>query len=201
MAHIPRNITGVADMHVRYQYDGQQCENVWSFHWTGSPPSTADLQNLISEWLGHSQTALLALYPSQVLFNSIYARDVDQSHPDAEYTYFFPANTLGSRGTSGDSANKAVSAVLQSGIAGRAHHGRKSFSPLAQSDNIMNEVSTLFMQLVINFLATLVTSYVTGKFQPVIASQKYNGWDIIRTVGIPNNTIDSQKTRLTGRGR
>jgi hypothetical protein len=197
----PRGIQSVADMHVRYQYDGQQCENVWQFHYNAPAPNSSDLAALVTDWTTRSMTALRALYTSAVTFNSIYARDIDPTHANANFSFFFPAGTTGTHSGSPMPGNTACSVLLGTGLAGRAHHGRKSFGPLATTDISQNELVTSYFTLMATFLATIVTTYASGKFQPVVASQRYNGWDFITSLGIPNNSVDSQKTRLTGRGR
>jgi hypothetical protein len=146
-------------------------------------------------------TQLRALYTSAVVFTDIYARDIDQTHADSTFQYFFAAGTAGTHSGSPLPGGSACSVVLRTGIAGRAHHGRKSFSPIASTDYSQNELNTAYLTIMATFLSTLTTFYASGKFQPVVASEKYNGYDYITAVGVPNLTVDSQKTRLTGRGR
>ena len=196
----PRVIPYTVDIRMRWSQFGNLCENVYQAKYpTSVVPTSTALTTLATSFATNTAPYYVALLHESCIFTEVIATDIGTTLGE-QGSYTFPTGTHG--GTSGDpnAANVACSAILKTGFRGRSRRGRKSYSCFAEGDTSGNTISSTQMGRVIALLASCYNSIGVLYFDWAVGSRKELASYIIRNVVVPDNLVDSQKTRLTGRG-
>jgi len=198
----PRVISSCIDVHFRYTFAGQQCENIFQYAYPeGTVPNTANLQALAGNLVSTMLPALRAYMPGGCVYREIFLRDLHAASGRAQYTQDLggvPGNRVG-EATPG---NVACNIISRTGFTGRNNHGAKRMGPFVEADTVANELQSTIITALINVgLQWLVARNVGGMlFTPAVASALTHTRRAIAAVVLNNNFVDSQKTRLTGHG-
>lgn len=197
-----RVISSCIDVHWRYTFRGNQCENIMQYAYPeGTVPNSANLQALAGNLITNMLPTIRAMMPADCVFREIFLRDLHAASGRAQYTQ----DLLGVTGTRAGTAtpgNVAINLISRTGFTGRNNHGAKRMGPFVENDTDANEVLSGLVTLLINFgLQWLATRTVGGlTWTPAVASPTTHSRRAIGAVVLNNNFIDSQKTRLTGHG-
>jgi len=184
---------------IRYTQDGQNCEITQAFYWTGTPPSAGELQVLCQGIATVLVPYLRNMMSNFCVFREVYARNY---HVQAaqQATYVFPANTTGNRTGNPLAANEACGIIRRTGFTGRSNRGRNSISGFVQDDVDHNTLTQQLLQLVIQLAGAMLTTYLSGRFTPGVASRTNHTIIPLLGTAVNNSIIDSQKTRLPQHG-
>lgn len=197
-----RVIAYCVDVHWRYTFHGNQCENIMQYAYPeGTTPTASQLQALAQNLISTMLPTLRALMPADCVFREIFVRDLHAASGRAQYTQDLGGVT-GTRFGSASAGNTACNLISRTGFTGRNNHGAKRLGPFVESDTDANDLVAGLVTLLINFgLQWLATRIVTGQvWFPAVASASTHTRRAIGAVVLNNNFIDSQKTRLTGHG-
>jgi hypothetical protein len=194
--------------HIRMQSGNNQIENTHAFHWSGTIPSVTDLLSLATQLgTGNFTAALRNAISNGTTFREIYCRNI-HTEAGAEATYIFPNGFTGQRAGNQVAANEACGIVKRLGHAGRNAHGRMSISTFAEGDVDGNTIGTTLMGLLGNLAVQLLVDFISGSvtFQSAVAHipriiGPTGTSEVITETVIPDNNVDSQKTRLNSHGR
>lgn len=205
MAHPFIPFENTAKVELLFTLNGNTCENVWYFHNTAGSFSTVEMAVLASNIHGWYNSLYKTIQPAQVSATMIRVTDMTtQTSAGIEYTSGFPI--VGTRGGSVSPANVTVAIKWLTGLRGRSYRGRTYVVGVAKDDvtgdtvtntylGSLNDVFQGFLDLDIADWEFVVASYfndgawrTTGVITPVTG------------VAI-NPVVDSQRRRLTGRGR
>jgi len=198
----PRVISSCIDVHFRYTFAGQQCENIFQYAYPeGTVPNTANLQALAGNLVSTMLPALRAYMPGGCVYREIFLRDLHAASGRAQYTQDL-GGVAGLRGSEATSGQNACHLISRTGFTGRNNHGAKSLGPFVDTDVTSNDMLsglvTLLLQLGLQWLQTRIVGGIT--WTPAVASAITHSRRAIGAVVLNNNFIDSQKTRLTGHG-
>jgi len=205
MAFVP--FTATAQASVRHLWLGQEVENNLYFSWEGAAGGM-DVANLAGNLLIYWTDNMMPLQSNTTQLLGVYVRSlVDEI---AEIAFASPAGTING-GVSGDScpSNASVAVSFRSGFSGRSSRGRNYWIGLPEglvsgnviADSLLNNIRTAYDGMIGD-------SAITPDARWVIASRQSGGVD--RVVGVTydvasvtysNNTVDSMRRRLPGRGR
>lgn len=196
---IPRVITGTTDVHVRMEQDGRKYENVFQFQ-AASAPTTAQLNQLASEIAGSVCSKMLLYLPTNCKIVEVFCKYIGVLN-GATGIYTFTSGNFGTRSGNPEPASVASRITLHTGLSGKSYRGAKSLGPFVETDIDGNSFTNALITLLINFMAEMLITRVGTFFQPAVASFKLNERHRITSASLTDTNVDSQKTRLTGRGR
>lgn len=206
-------VTGGAQCTIVQDFRGQLTENVLWFLRTGSTIGATDLQNLANDLMTYWGSGPASLLSSDVTFRYVLARD---------FTFAEGFEAVGASvevvGTAGDAMpnNVALAFSLRTGLAGRANRGRIYIAGIPRSAVVENSVSAAgFAADMLISLGGMVgldtvspgwTWGVAHRRQTVTPGEPpvwLNPGIInpIVNVTLTDDTVDSQRRRLPGRGR
>jgi hypothetical protein len=199
-------VANAIQANIRGTYLGEQVENTLYFG-VGTPPTAAGLLaagNALAMWW---QTSVMPNLSIHYTFREVYLVSlVSASAPTA--TAVQGAGTAG--GTVGDGmpGNVALCVSFRTEARGRSFRGRNYVPAVPESDVAGNTISSGFIDPIVAAYSELLVpgDVVTGTWG--VVSRFANG--VERTTGIltsitavlvVDNTVDSQRRRLPGRGR
>ena len=197
-----RVISSCIDVHWRYTFRGNQCENIMQFAYPeGTVPNSANLAALATNLVSTMLPTIRAMLPQDCVFRELFLRDLHAASGRAQYTQDLGSVT-GTRTGAPTAGSTAINLISRTGFTGRNNHGAKRMGPFVESDTDGNDVTSGLVTLLINFgLQWLLTRSVGGiTWTPAVASPLTHSRRAIGAVVLNNNFIDSQKTRLTGHG-
>lgn len=210
MTFVP--VLNAVEAELIYRYDGQKCENTLWFQYDHSPDATelTDLASALKTWwVGAFGTNLV---PSLVM-NMI--KITDQSIATGlgiEYTTGLPV--AGTASGDGMPGGTAACISFNTGLRGRSARGRNYVMGMPKSVTTLSTLDSGWMAAITGAYNALPAALPTPGPQWVVAS-RFSGVDpltgdpIPRVTGITNvilsaafadNSVDSQRRRLIGRG-
>jgi len=198
----PRVISSCIDVHLRYTFAGNQCENIFQYAYPeGTVPTTAQLSALADVLIPSLVTAVRNCVPNTCVFRELFLRDLHAASGRAQYTRDLGA-LAGTRGSVTAPGNVAVNLISRTGFTGRNNHGAKRIGPFQESDTDSNDflagLLTALLNLGVQWLITRTAGGIT--WTPAVASALTHSRRAMLSVLINNNFLDSQKTRLTAHG-
>lgn len=202
-AFIP--VPNTVRVNFNYELEAQQVENVWYFE--GAAPFDSgdciDLANVLAgEWISH----IMPEQPNALKLNTIEVTALDAA--TAPYA-LKNVSTFGAGASPILPANVTLSVKFSGGLTGRSQRGRTYWLQLSEVDVVGNSVLTGKLGAILGALSAFFDA-VNGSVndcQHVVVSYCNGGaW---RTTGATtpvtsytsDGLIDSQRRRLTGRGR
>lgn len=198
----PRVISSCIDVHLRYTFDGNECENIFQYAYPeGTVPTAAQLSALASVLQTTLVQAVRNCCPNTCVYRELFLRDLHAASGRAQYTLDLGAVT-GLRGAVSTPGNVAVNLISRTGFTGRNNHGSKRIGPFQESDTDSNEILsgllTALLNLAVQWLITRSAGGIT--WTPAVASALTHSRRAMGSVIVNNPFLDSQKTRLTGHG-
>lgn len=193
-----RSVAQTTEAHLRFQDATNLMENVPAYRWTGSPPSDAELLALGTELDGTLVSRLCAVQTNGVTYREIYCRNIDTAI--ANEATFISSRQGGVVGIQ-EAANVAASLTKRTGYTGRSHHGAMRVGPFQANAIDGNTLTSGLMSGLANVCVSVLTPRVSGRFVSALASRKLGISIALTQCLAQDNNVDSQKTRLNGRGR
>jgi hypothetical protein len=208
-------VPNTAEVEAVYLLDGQIVENVLFFQHTGTPDA-GSLSELVEAVNTAIRTQLVPLLSNAIQLLRLVGTLIDV----ADGLVYVSTTSLPATGGSGDESmpsNVAACMSFRTGHRGRSFRGRNFIPALPNGWISTNTItSTLSTSLTAAYTEILGAGADSG-WVPVVVS-RYSGYTIVsgkkkptpRTTGIAtpiiahyfvDNTVDSQRRRLPGRGR
>lgn len=205
MAFVP--CTNVVQVNLVHKLHGQYCENTLYFYKT-SAWTEVEMVDLMSAVISSWASNVMPQFSQDLTFTLVKARDLTTQTSLSMEQQVTPVVPGGVQ-VGAVPSNVAFSAKKVTGFAGRSARGRIYLAGLAESQIIGNEINALLQAAILtaleNFIGDILTN-ITDVIH-VHISRFFNGQP--REVGlmypVENWTsdiyVDSQRRRLTGRGR
>jgi len=184
---------------IRYTHGTNQMENTFAFYWADPAPSAAELNALCAAIGGDLAFWIRRAQHNGVTQREVHARNMHVSSA-AQGNYVMPAGAVGQRGGEPVADNVASGITKRTGFTGRSNRGRNSISGFAELDADGNSMTNTLFSLLADIAIHLLTSYISGRFAPAVASRHNNIAVPILTAAVLDTNFDSQKTRLNGHG-
>lgn len=178
---------------------GQVVENVWGVQ-TGAPPTVGELSN-INDIFHTAYGSLLLPMSAAMSIGEITSRYLgDATGP--EVTLSITPPMLGLVEVDPNPNNVALCVSLRSALAGRRFRGRKYFSGIPKPDATGNTISTAFCDAIVDVINTWIIGELNSNGTP-LSIISLTGLTLVPvlTALCVDNFVDSQRRRLTGRGR
>lgn len=177
---------------------GQLVENVWHVT-TTDPPTLTDLEDIAGIFNTMYASLLLAFSDSLFInqFNVRYLGDIG----GPEFTLISTPALQGADANQSMPGNVALCISLRTALAGRRFRGRKFFSGIPVPEVEDNQVSATFADAVVASINGSVGD-LSGNGTP-LSVLSYVGPTIVPVTSVlyTDLFVDSQRRRLTGRGR
>jgi hypothetical protein len=201
--HMPaRVISSCVDVHWRYTFDGNQCENIFQYAYPeGVVPTAAQLSSLADNLVANLFPTLRFALSNQCFFRELFIRDMHAASGRAQHSRDLGGVT-GQRSGDPTSGNVAVNLISRTGFTGRNNHGAKRIGPPGEGDVSANTIISGLITALINLGLQWLTTRSAGgiTWTPAVASAATHSRRAMQAVVLNNNFVDSQKTRLTGHG-
>lgn len=185
---------------VFWQLGVNNCMTTLAYRWAGgTTPTLTELQNLAQAvWDGYVEKARTAQH-SSVVYRSVQVYNAD-TPSGLTYTLTPTTPKFGARLGGAVAGNEAGRIFRKSSLRGRSKRGAISVSGFAEGDVDGNSHSSALISMLANIALEMLVAYVAGRFLPAIPSEKLGSSSILASTGNYDSNIDSQKTRLNGRG-
>jgi len=194
--HPVQNCTRVE---IRWQAGTNLCENTFAYRWNAPAPSAAELSALAAAIGGDLATWLRRCMHNGITFREVHAWNAN-APGGAQGTYTFPPNTTGQRAGAAVALSEASGITKRTGFMGRSNKGRNSISGFIEGDVDGNTLSNTLMSLLGDLAIHMLTSYISGRFTPGVASVANNTIIPLASALVLDSDVDSQKTRLNRHG-
>lgn len=195
-----RPIANTTMVQVRWSFGQNQCLNTYYYRWVGpAPPTVQNLTDLCIATRDTIGARIEQASHNSVTMREVYARNMN-TEIAAQATVAFANNTVGDRGGGALAGNEASQILKRSGLTGRSARNSNSHSGFAEADADGNSISSQLFAFLTNIANSVVVARVGGIFVAAVASRLLGTSVPMLTASIINNDIDSQKTRLNGRG-
>lgn len=177
---------------------GQLVENVWGVHFLGTPTVT-DLDGILAVFQTSYAGIVLPL-SNFISYNTFTARYLgDPAGPES--TLFVSGGMAGGGSGPCEPGNVAFCVSLRTAFAGRRFRGRKYFSGIPTSMQVENTVDNAFGDAMVAAVQDLISNLATnGTPLAIISNTGLAVTDVVAAIAT-DYYIDSQRRRLTGRGR
>lgn len=182
--------------------DSQTVETVFNYQATPALTTEGEAIALATNWMTIMTPLLVAAGSAQLTFDHINVRAKNKTLPNVTITRLFPPGTVGATGGDASPGNATLAVKQMTGRSGKSYRGRNFWPGLAEGQTIGNQViSALITALSIIFTRNL-TGFVgvVGTYIPCVPSRKLLQLHNIVAFSM-DKFIDSQRRRLTGRGR
>ena len=187
-------IASVCEIDVFFTVNGKAAMNTL-FYKSTTAWTLADQTNLVAE-VAIGLTALYrnVLNTSNTItnFRSRDRRVINGALVD----YPLSPPVAGLRGGNNLPGNVAYQANRHTYFSGRSYKGSIRLGGMGETDVDFNTLSTSYLGAVVNLLAGISLSRVTGLFRAVVASPKLGHADALVSWNIGRQTVSSQKTRI-----
>lgn len=193
----PVVITNTVEVVMEASRGGRERRNIIHYKWSGTAPTVAELETLsqeVADNIINSQQAVTCVGTS---WSRVTATDLHGPGGATASVSIFRTGTVNGAAAPG---NVAFALSKRTGFRGPRFRGRIYLFDLPEGGITDDTLDIGMLPLVTNFGGELMFSRVGGRFVPAVAS---------RTGGFSTNlqsitfdlTSDSQRRRLTGRGR
>jgi hypothetical protein len=192
-------IDHTVEVAIQGKESGQARVNVLAYKYSGTPPTPTELTNLGAAIAGAVLPAMEAAAVTTVSWQNIHLRDMNSGVGSAvDYPLVGPF--VGLRSTPGAPGNVTLSLSKRTAFAGRSFRGRFYTVGPAQNDFPLDTATSAYVTLATNIGIQLLVSFLTGRFQPAVASISMAASNPIISVVI-DTVVDSMRRRLLNRGR
>lgn len=191
-------VPSAASVTVSGTYFGQLVQNVWHVT-TTDPPTVEDLEG-INAIFQTAYGALAIYFADSISWNEITSRYLGDIGGPEVTLVITPAQT-GGDANQGMPGNVALCVSLRTALAGRRFRGRKYFSGIPTPEVEANTVTEGFAEGVVAECQNLIDALFTNGTPLSVLS--YVGPTIVPVITalVTDRYVDSQRRRLTGRGR
>lgn len=197
----------VIQAQMRYTQDAQEVENILYFN-VGSAASGANCAALADELAVWWDTSIQPLQPTSVTLREVYCKVMlNGTAPEGTSTFGLPADGTGIGSALPNNVTCSVS--FRTGFSGRSFRGRNFIIGLQEAQVTQNEVSNVTIAAwEAAYEQLLPGAGVITEGEWCVYSQWSN--NVLRATGLPtavldvlfkDDTVDSQRRRLPGRGR
>lgn len=197
---------GIVEANVRMTLYGQEIENTLYFQ-TPGVPTGAEVQavaGVVEDWYTEN---VLAVLSNNLVYRETYARSLaTAAAPD--WTANAHAGDVGGNVSPALPGNVAWTVKFLTGLTGRSYRGRNYVPGIAEADNSGNQISGALAALLVAGYGELIATAEDNDFTWVVLSRVQNGVVLANAIGAPvvsvgfaDLNLDSQRRRLTGRGR
>jgi len=186
------------EVEVRGTYFGQQCENVW--HVIGADPFDPAMAADIAATFHTSYAGILAALSRDLFINEVFVHNFDGAS-SGEFTLAITPAEQGEVVQDGLPGNVAFCVSLRTALAGRSTRGRKYFAGLGEGDVSGNEFDGGRIATLLTGVNDLIANLVTNGTPLAIFSRTIPALTQVQTATAVDAFVDSQRRRLTGRGR
>jgi len=205
MAFVPFPSTVMAS--VRELWLGQEVENTLYFDYDGVP-SGADVSEVASHLLTYWTATMMPLQSVTTQLLGVYAKSL--AAEVAPIAFASPAGTVNGS-VSGQScpSNVSVAVSFRSGFSGRSGRGRNYWIGLPEglvdgnviADSLLNNIRLAYEGMIgADAVTTGATWVIASRFHD--NAERLTGTTFgVESVTYSNNTVDSMRRRLPGRGR
>lgn len=200
-------VPNAAMVEIRQTYFGQQIENTLYFEFPSAPNPT-DLQGLaddIDTWFT-SQVLSVGLV-STLVYNETYVTDLATATSPTAVSTVNAGDTGSDNVSAGMPGNVTICMSIRTSSRGRSSRGRNYISGIAEGAVTGNQFSSTLAASLTAAYEQLITTPPTG-WSWVVVSRYSNGAPRatglkipVTSVGVVDLNVDSQRRRLTGRGR
>lgn len=181
---------------------GQIVETVFPYKSSDMAITQSDLQAFVNGWWGIVVPLMQGIVSSEVTFTNAIAKTHFLEFPNVEADYTPGTGVAGT--VTGDCSPGNVSLAVKSltGVIGRSRRGRQFLYGIAESQTDSNQVISGYSTGLLTLFARNLTgfSYLSHVYLPAVASRKYGIINAVLAYAA-DAYIDSQRRRLTGRGR
>lgn len=201
---------GVAQVRMRYLYDGERCENIYHVSKpTTTAYSLAELEDIASTFIGWEDTVGSLQRPTDVQMTEVIVTDlISLAGLRVTRTEVPAINGALVIDSLPNSSTFAVKAEI--GNRGRGKQGRTFWIGLAETQVAANTITPDYRDSIVAALETLRTSVETlvAGYHLAVLHRRAN--DVPLPIAVPSSisswsatdlTIDSQRTRLPGHRR
>lgn len=203
MPFVPVANTVMAE--IRMSQDFQNVENTLYFEFA-TPPAIGDLVDLSSDLQAWWIANYGPLAHNGVTLREIFLTDLTSSSGPT-FTRVPPSLTVGGVGGEALPNNVTCSVSFRTGSRGRSFRGRNYFVGLADSQVAHNTLASGFVTALIDAYEALAPAITSVDVTWVVVSRFSGGVERaagvttpILTVSVVDDTVDSMRTRLPGRG-
>jgi hypothetical protein len=185
---------------VRWAFGNVGCINTFYWRWSGNiVPTQGELQTLNASVLASLVDRMRECQVTQVRYQTIISRNMESQNGLSVETQA-SAGQVGTRPSGAVAGNEAARIFRKSALAGRSKKGAISVSGFGEGDVDGNSLSSQLMALLARVALEMLITRVSSRFIPATASFKLGTSSILASTGQRDSNIDSQKTRLNGRG-
>lgn len=190
----------VARVEVRATLDGQQVENTFKVLYSLGIDQAA-LDALASLTISTWNTGALTLYSNLVTMREVVCTDLTAGS-GLQSTQAFAPGIIGTNGGNALPNNVTFSVKRITGLSGRSNRGRVYWFGMTDAQvTSANQVTNTFKTNVVDFLTSYDNDLTLANFEEVIASGATGNINGVRAYVAADDTLDSQRRRLPGRGR
>jgi len=191
---------------MRYTLLGQQCENtLYFFKDTGV--TVESMQLLCAALVTAFGSVMPAALPSAMLLRELYATDLTTQDAPA-FTYDTGLPIAGTNGSPPLPNNTALCVSFRTDARGRSARGRNYLMGLTEAVVVGNTVTNGFYDAWLEFYEEMQTGAEAHDYVWGVFSRRFNNaprtvglFRAITAVTVVDDTVDSQRRRLPGRGR
>lgn len=189
-------IAQTTTVHLRFTIDGADCENTFHYKWSNTtPPTASELASLVNEVESTLAVKYRAMTAAGWQYRETYAIN-RHAQPAAQAVI---SSSLAGAPRGGDTLPGNVSDWItrRTGLSGRSQHGGFNLSGFSEGDVTGKTLQTALINLIINFLLSVLAARVGGRFIPAVASKKNNNSTVLTGAVSKTTRTNSAKTRLT----
>lgn len=198
--------TNIAMVQVRMLLDGQEVENTFGLQ-AANPISAAGLLDSVSNIMLLWISNIMPLVGPLCSLREVYAK-TETAGTNYEAASTDPALTPGTLGGTNHPNNVTACVTFRTGLVGRSFRGR-NYVPGMTTDSILNNTfDTGWVAAIIQAYNDVFTGMLATDDTAVVVSRWENGLPrltgivtAISTATVRDDTADSQRRRLPGRGR
>lgn len=183
---------------VRGTYFGQLTENVW--HAIGPDPFDATVAADIAGTMQVGYASIMAPLSHDYSISEIFVHNL-AGVDSGEVTLAISPAQEGGSGNPGLPGNVALCVSLRTALSGRTTRGRKYFAGLDETKVTGNLLDPTTAADILDGVNALISSMVDGGHPLAIFSRTALTLTTISTATLVDLVVDSQRRRLTGRGR
>lgn len=177
---------------------GQLVENVWHVL-CPDPPISDDLEAIAAVFhVGYG--AIAAPLSQDISFTEVYVRYMGAAE-GPEYTLGISPPMTGGAVLPSAPGSVALCVSLRTALAGRRFRGRKFFSGIPEDNIVGNAIDPAFCTLIVNAVDDLRLAAFAAGYSLEVVSLVGLTATLVASVLCVDNYVDSQRRRLTGRGR
>ena len=196
----------VIQVEVRYNWDGQQCENTLYYYVGGGVQSEQFAgmgSNIVNSW----EAFAAPVVASNCLLTEVYITDL--SAQDAPTGSFVPAAPVpGEANTASLPNNCSLAVSFRANARGRSARGRNYIVGLVEGGVNANQVVPSVADAWVDFYNSAAQNLLTNYNALWVILSRYTGGNPraqgftypVASVGVRDYTVDSQRRRLPGRG-